>query len=84
MVVMVYVLHMLERPIPFMEKLRSYLRPGGSLVIIERNTKRERAHYPSFMTNREILETMVETGYELDRTETFLPRDTIYIYKAQK
>ena len=36
------------------------------------------------MTNRQILETVNETGYELDRTETFLPRDTIYIYKAKK
>ena len=84
MIVMVYVLHMLERPLEFMENLRSYLRPGGSLVIIERNTTKERAHYPSFMTNRQILETVGKTGYELDRTETFLPRDTIYIYEVQK
>lgn len=84
MVVMVYVLHMLERPIPFLRNLRSYLKPGGSLVIIEKNTTVERAHYPSFMTNREILDTVSETGYELDRTETFLPRDTIYIYKAKQ
>ena len=84
MVVMVYVLHMLERPIPFLKNLHSYLKPGGLLVIIERNTTVERAHSPSFMTNRQILETVSETGYELDRTETFLPRDTIYIYKAKK
>jgi hypothetical protein len=35
------------------------------------------------MTNREILETMEESGFELVRTETFLPKDTIYIYEAQ-
>jgi ubiquinone/menaquinone biosynthesis C-methylase UbiE len=84
MVVMVYVLHMLERPVPFLKNLHSYLKTGGSLVIIERNTAVERAHTPSFMTNRQILETVSETGYELDRTETFLPRDTIYIYKAKR
>jgi ubiquinone/menaquinone biosynthesis C-methylase UbiE len=84
MVVMVYVLHMLERPMPFLKNLHSYLKPGGLLVIIERNTAVERAHTPSFMTNRQILETVSETGYELDRTETFLPRDTIYIYKAKR
>ncbi len=81
MVVMVYVLHMLERPIPFLKNLHAYLKPGGLLVIIERNTTVERAHSPSFMTNRQILETIGRTGYELDRTENFLPRDTIYIYK---
>ena len=81
MIVMVYVLHMLERPIPFLKNLHSYLKPGGLLVIIERNTTVERAHYPSFMTSRQILETVGKTGYELDRTENFLPRDNIYIYK---
>jgi ubiquinone/menaquinone biosynthesis C-methylase UbiE len=83
MVVMVYVLHMLERPIPFLKNLHSYLKPGGLLVIIERKTTVERAHYPSFMTNRQILETVGKTGYELDRTESFLQRDNIYIYRRR-
>ena len=29
MVVMVYVFHMLERPIPFLKNIRSYLKPEG-------------------------------------------------------
>ena len=33
------------------------------------------------MTNRQILETVGKTGYQLDRIENFLPRDNIYIYK---
>ena len=84
MVVMVYVLHMLERPIPFLKNLHSYLNPGASLVVIERNTTVDRTHAPSFMSTRLILETMNDTGFTLDRTETFLPRDTIYIYKTKK
>ncbi len=84
MVVMVYVLHMLEKPVEFMQNVRTYLKSGATVVIVERNTTRERAHYPSFMTNRQILETMGETVYELARTETFLPRDTIYIYELRE
>ncbi len=84
MIVMVYVLHHLERPIPFVKNLHSYLRPGGSLVIIEGNNPTERGHFPPFMTSRQVSETMSETGYELDRTETFLQRDTIYIYKEKR
>lgn len=84
MIVMVYVLHMLEKPVEFTRNLVNYLKPGGTLVIIEKNTTRERAHYPSFMTNRQILETMGETAWELARTETFLPRDTIYIYGVRR
>ena len=84
MVVMVYVLHMLEKPVEFLRNVRKYMGPGALLVIIERNGTRDRAHYPSFMTKKQVLETMGETGYALDRTETFLPKDTIYIYRATK
>jgi hypothetical protein len=36
------------------------------------------------MTNRQILETIEESGYELENTEDFLPRDTIYIYRVRR
>jgi hypothetical protein len=36
------------------------------------------------MTNHQILEAIEESGYELERTETFLPRDTIYIYRVRR
>ena len=82
MVVMVYVLHMLEKPVEFLGNVRKYMGPGATLVIIERNGTRDRAHYPSFMTKKQVLETMGESGYALERTEIFLPKDTIYIYRA--
>ena len=79
MIVMVYVLHELDRPVPFLKNLGSYLKPGGSLVIIEKNTAVETGHGHSFMTNSHILETLSKADYTLNRTETFLPRDTIYV-----
>ncbi len=84
MIIMVYVLHMLERPVEFMENIKKYMTPDTPLVIIEKNTHRERAHPPSFMTNREILDTLEKTDYILERTEDFLPKDTIYIFKLRK
>jgi ubiquinone/menaquinone biosynthesis C-methylase UbiE len=81
MVIMVYVLHMLDKPLEFMENVKKYLKPEAPLVIIERNTLGDRGHPPSFMSNRQILDTLERTNYVLVRTETFLPRDTIYIYK---
>jgi len=84
MVVMVYVLHEVERRVLFLENLRAYLRRGGSLVIIERNTSGGATHQPPFMTHRQVLETVREAGYTLDRTETFLPHDTIYICRARE
>lgn len=83
MIVMVYVLHMLEKPLEFMENLQKYIKPETRLVIIERNTNTERAHYPAFMTKKQILDLIEKTDYKLERILTFLPRDAIYIYKIK-
>jgi ubiquinone/menaquinone biosynthesis C-methylase UbiE len=83
MIVMVYVLHMLEKPVEFMENLQKYMKPEAQLVIIERNTNTERAHYPGFMTKKQILDMIEKTSYKLERIETFLPRDAIYIYRLK-
>jgi len=84
MVIMLYVLHHLDRPIEFLQNLEGYLKPGASVVIIEKNHHMERSHPPQFMTGRQVLETIEESGYELEKTETFLPRDTIYIYRVRR
>ena len=60
------------------------MRPDTPLVIIERNTHRDRAHAPFFMSNRQILDTLEEMDYVLESTETFLPKDTIYIFKLKE
>ncbi len=83
MVIMVYVLHFLDKPIEFMQNVPKYLAAGASLVVIELDTHEERAHPPSFMSKRQILETMGETSFRLERTEDFLPRDTIYVYSVR-
>lgn len=83
MIIMVYVLHHLEQPVKFMTNVRKYLKDGGRLIIIERNTNTERTHSPEFMTSKQVLETMGDNEFELDRMETFLPKDTIYIFKIK-
>jgi len=84
MVIMVYVLHHLDRPIEFLQNLEDYLKPDAPVVIIEKNHNTERSHPPQFMTGRQVLEAIEESGYELEKTETFLPRDTIYIYRVRR
>ncbi len=84
MLIMVYVLHCLNRPLEFMENVKKYMGPDTPLVIIEKDTHKERGHPPSFMTRREILATIQETDYELVKTETFLPKDTIYVFKLRQ
>jgi ubiquinone/menaquinone biosynthesis C-methylase UbiE len=81
MVIMVYVLHEIERPIPFLKNLQSYLKKGGLLVIIENTNTAQIGHSPPFLTKSKILETVGKTGFKLYKTETFLTRDIIYMYK---
>lgn len=82
-IIMVYVLHCLEKPLEFMGNVKKYMKPDTKLVIIERNTSTERAHYPSFMTKRQILEMIQKADYKLEQILTFLPKDNIYIYKLK-
>lgn len=83
MIVMVYVLHMLEKPKEFMENLKKYMTPETKLVIIERNSNVDRAHYPSFMSKKQVLEMIEKSNYKLIRVMSFLSKDNIYIYKIK-
>jgi ubiquinone/menaquinone biosynthesis C-methylase UbiE len=81
MVIMVYVLHHLDEPVEFLRNLESYLKPGAPVVIVEKNTDTDRSYAPQFMSRSQIVDTIEEAGYELERTDTSLTRDTIYIYR---
>jgi ubiquinone/menaquinone biosynthesis C-methylase UbiE len=84
MVIMVYVLHHLDRPVEFLQNLGPYLKSGAPLVIVEKNTEVERTHRYHFMTRGQIVETVEEAGFELERTDTSLSRDTIYICRVTR
>ena len=82
MVIMVYVLHHLDLPVDFLKNLEQYLKPGAQVVIIEQNHDADRSYVGHFMSSRQILETIEESGYTIEKIETFLPKDTIYIFRV--
>lgn len=88
MVFMVWVFHGLEKPGPLFKNLKSYLKPGAPLVIVdpidsEIDMEREFAGEkidPKRPTIKERVEKAAEEGgFELVRLETFLPMDYIFI-----
>lgn len=92
MVIMVWVYHMLEKPIPLMKNLRPSLKPGATVVIldppdeeIDEEIKELKGKLdPDRLTIKERIEKGgEEAGFELVRIETFLPKDTIYILKVK-
>ena len=82
-VLMSLVLHDLTRPVAFLKNLKPSLKPNAPLVILERSPEKTNPDSVHFWKREKILKTVEAAGYKLDRIETFLPRDNIYIYYAE-
>ena len=92
MVFMVYVLHHLDKPIRFLRNIASSLKPGATVVLLERDpdkwpprNKGSHRSYDAgrhdFMPDPIVLKRIKEAGYELLKRETFLERDNIYVIR---
>jgi SAM-dependent methyltransferase len=93
MVIMVWVYHMLDEPVPLMKNMKASLKPGATVVIIappddeiDAEIKEMKGTVdPDRPTIKErIVKGMGEAGFELVREETFLPKDTIYILRVRQ
>jgi ubiquinone/menaquinone biosynthesis C-methylase UbiE len=82
MVFMSYVLHDLKRPVPFLKNLKPSLKPNAPLVILEQAPEKTGKNW-HFWKKEKIMATVKEAGYRLERIETFLSKDNIYIYYAE-
>ena len=80
-IIMVYALHHVDTPVEMLKNLKKYMKPEARLVIIEKNTDKDRDAYPHFMSQKQVMETAHSSNFKQERIDTFLPRDIIYIYK---
>jgi ubiquinone/menaquinone biosynthesis C-methylase UbiE len=83
MIIMVYVFHDLSDPVALMENTKKYLKPGGRVVIVDRDPERFGTWRSHFMSRSEIVKKIVQARYQVTKTLTFLPRDNIYICLPQ-
>jgi SAM-dependent methyltransferase len=79
--IMVYVLHELARPVELLRNLKPSLKPGATLVILDRDPDKVHSSGERFYHKDEILELAGEAGFEVVSIETFLPRDNFYILR---
>jgi ubiquinone/menaquinone biosynthesis C-methylase UbiE len=93
MAFMVWVFHGLHKPGPLFRNLKSSLKPGAPLVIVdpidsEIDMEREFAGEeidPNRPTIKERIEKAAgEAGFGIIRIETFLPKDYIFILQVKK
>lgn len=83
MVFMCYVLHDLSKPVSFLKHLKPDLKPGAVLVILERDPGKYPSAAGHFFKKEKLLKVVKRAGYKLVRTETFLSRDNIYIFRVE-
>ena len=81
MIIMVYVLHDLEKPVVFLKNLKSNLKSNAKLVILEQEPEKTGDYH--FLDQQSLLEIAKNAGFKLKKIETFLTKDTLYIFKKK-
>jgi predicted methyltransferase len=84
---MVNVFHFIERPLEFFGNLRTGLKPGATLVIVQWDSEKMSVEVELSPSDRDLysqenlLKTLEDAGYEVVRIESFLPVQNIYIFR---
>lgn len=84
MVIMVYVFHDLTKPVALMKNLKSALKTGAKVYIVDRDPDRYGKEYDHFLKKEDLIEKVIQAGYWIAKVYTFLPRDNIYICIPEK
>ncbi len=83
LVIMVYVLHDLAKPVELLRNVRPSLKEKAPLVILEKDPEKMSEAAGHFFSKQKLLGIVEKAGYEVSRVETFLARDTIYVCLAR-
>ena len=81
MVFMVNAFHDLEKPVELLANLRPALKPGATIVIMDRDPARASDRH--FLPREEVEEIVGRSVFELVRVETFLRYHNLYILRAR-
>ncbi len=84
MVFMVNAFHDLARPVELLANLLPALKPGATVVIMDRDPAKFSDSEGHFYTRQKVEEIVGRSVFELDRVETFLRDHNLYILKARK
>lgn len=80
MVIMMRAFHHFSDPVTWMKNVQSSMKSGAPLIIIDQDPDKAGEGWNHFMTKAQVLASMQKTDFVLDRIETFLERDNIYIF----
>jgi SAM-dependent methyltransferase len=78
---MVSTYHHLDKPVELMRNARSGLKPGGRLIIVERDPVKTGQSNSENTSQEQVTRQMTQAGYTLlDINTEFLERDNIYFF----
>ena len=83
MVFMVWTYHFFEKPLLMLKKLKTSLKPGGTVVLVEPDPVRGPGGADHGISVERMRSDAKKTGFELVRTENFLPQDLIFILRIR-
>lgn len=84
MVFIVNAFHDLAKPVELLNNIVPSLKPGGPVVIIDRDPDKLGGFNRHVLTQEEVLAHIKNSDFDLDRIETFLPQHNIYIIKVDE
>lgn len=84
MVIMVNVVHCLDKPVELLKNLEKTLKPEGFIAIVEGNLDKSPSSAGEWYSRSKLLKIYEDAGYVLFREETFLPKDNIYFLKKDR
>ena len=83
MVFIVNAFHDLAKPVELLNNLLPGLKPGATVVIMDRDPEKFRDPAGHFLTEEEIRAKISASQFVLDRMETFLPHHNLYILRSK-
>ena len=84
MVFVVNAFHDLEKPVELLANLLPSLKPGATVVVMDRDHERSPDSEGHFLTRAEVEEIVGRSVFEVVRVETFLRYHNLYILAARK
>jgi SAM-dependent methyltransferase len=78
---MINTFHHLDDPVALLRNVRPALKPGATLVIVEKDPDRSPANPDHGTARKTVVRQAAEAGFKLVRVETFLELDNIYIFR---
>jgi hypothetical protein len=86
MVIMVWVINGLDKPVEYLKKVKYYLKSSSPLVIINYDPAKmgKRRDTYNGLWKEDILDVAAKAGYKIVKIETSFKYDNIYILKQEK